>query len=391
MKNLALVIGGYVNGYSMLQELHEMDVENIGLLYYNGQLSRFSNKPTYKREISIDAESLISAIEALKLIYDKIVLYPCDENQIEQLVKYRRRIESFCFFPFNKNNIRECLDKKFQYDSCEKLNIPFPKTVGATSEFTVADVENLLYPIIIKPIKRYEKEGMFRIERIDSFDDFKLFYDTKLSGLIEQHCNFVISELIPGDTNKGLIYAYTCYRSPLSGEILNEWVGRKESQFPDDYGIFSTASSLTNDIVLEYGRRLVTDLDAYGIVEPEFKFDERDGKYKLMEVNFRSMMWHRTGNLAGVKLQYTQWLDAIGEPSVKFLQNTANRKFSYLLHEMYNLVRYKSYYRYFKRNVLGRDCYLALWDKNDLIPFMYDSLNMMRMIFRAFLNRIKNA
>ena len=64
------------------------------------------------------------------------------------------------------------------------------------------------------------------------------------------------------------------------------------------------------------GRKLLNGMDIKGIAQPEFKYDFRDQKYKLMEINLRSMMWHRVGNLSGVNLQYSQYLDALGEKVV---------------------------------------------------------------------------
>jgi predicted ATP-grasp superfamily ATP-dependent carboligase len=79
-------------------------------------------------------------------------------------------------------------------------------------------------------------------------------------------------------------------------------------------------------------------MNIYGIAEPEFKYDHRDGKYKLTEINLRSMMWHRVGNLSGVNIQYSQYLDALGKtvPHQDQLKNK-NIHFVYLRHEIINI------------------------------------------------------
>jgi len=61
------------------------------------------------------------------------------------------------------------------------------------------------------------------------------------------------------------------------------------------------------------GRTLLNGMDIKGIAQPEFKYDSRDKKYKLTEINLRSMMWHKMGNLSGVDLHYSQYLDALGK------------------------------------------------------------------------------
>src|SRR5690606_14677023 len=126
----------------------------------------------------------------------------------------------------------------------------------------------------------------------------------RLKDFIGQGVEFIASEFVPGDDTN--IYAYTCYRSQ-DGTIQNEWTGKKLTQYPDNYGVFCSASNEATSEVLEQGRALVKALDAYGIIEPEFKYDMRDQKFKLMEVNLRSMMWHRTGTISGVRLHKSMY------------------------------------------------------------------------------------
>ena len=85
-------------------------------------------------------------------------------------------------------------------------------------------------------------------------------------------------------------------------------------------------------------------MDIKGIAEPEFKYNSRDKKYKLMEINLRSMMWHRVGNLSGVNLQYAQYLDALGKnvnPQIQVKNKDIH--FIYLNHEIINLILRRKY------------------------------------------------
>jgi predicted ATP-grasp superfamily ATP-dependent carboligase len=44
-----------------------------------------------------------------------------------------------------------------------------------------------------------------------------------------------------------------------------------------------------------------------GMAEAEFKWDPRDGKYKLLDVNLRPWGWHGIGSRAGVDFAYLVW------------------------------------------------------------------------------------
>ena len=56
--------------------------------------------------------------------------------------------------------------------------------------------------------------------------------------------------------------------------------------------MYLVALLIAPDIVREQGQKLLKVMDLKNL-SPEFKFAERDGKYKLMEINLRSMMWHK--------------------------------------------------------------------------------------------------
>jgi len=202
-----------------------------------------------------------------------------------------------------------------------------------------------------------------------------------------KNTTFLASEFIPGDDTN--IYAYVGYRSQ-DGEILNEWVGKKLTQYPDIFGVFSSGSNEAPKIVKEQGRKLLEVMDLKGINEPEFKYDSRDGKYKLMEINLRSMMWHRVGNLSGVNIQYSQYLDAIGKNIEVQHQNQEDIiHFIYMKHEILNLFTRKSYWKHFKRNVFHKNREFAVYDKNDLKPFFYDLIGTIKGVILVCLKLLK--
>jgi predicted ATP-grasp superfamily ATP-dependent carboligase len=49
----------------------------------------------------------------------------------------------------------------------------------------------------------------------------------------------------------------------------------------------------------------------YGLAEPEFKLDPRDGRYKLIEINTRSVTQTQLVSACGVHVEYLAYLDMI--------------------------------------------------------------------------------
>lgn len=367
----ALVLGGYVNGYSIIQELHEKRVQNIILFDSSKKLASYSNK--IKKFILIDEtpESLLKEIRNLHEEYERVIVFPSDDLYLENLHAIYDKISPFCFLPFNQENLKECLDKYVQYSYCEALGVPYPKTMEIQKKEDIENIKKIQFPIIIKPKKREDmKTNVFRnliltgLKEVEkNRKDLERHLDTGIS--------FLASEIIPGDGS--CIYAYVAYRNQ-DGKILNEWTGKKLSQYPNDFGVFSSASNEAPEEILEQGRILLNGMNIKGIAEPEFKYDQRDKKYKLIEINLRSMMWHRMGNLSGVNLQYSQYLDAIGKKVKPQTQiKDKNIHFVYIKHEISNLAKRKGYYRIFFRNLLQSDkTYLAVYDIKDIRPFLTD-------------------
>ena len=384
----ALVLGGYVNGYSIIKELHENEVENIALFDDHKSLGSVSNKIKYFELIKNDTNGLKKAIINLKKKCDFIVIYPTNDVHLENLYSIYNDISDFCHIPFNQKNIISSLDKKIQYSFCEKYNIPYPKTKFIDKISKIDLIDNMILPILIKPNKKHAKSlGVFRSMLIKDVNEI-----SKKKKLITSFLNigieFIASEFIPGDDTN--IHAYVGYRNS-KGHILNEWIGKKLTQHPDNFGVYSSAINYSSEIVRYQGRKLLEVMDLFGICEPEFKFDVRDGKYKLMEINLRSMMWHRLGNLSGVHLHYTQFLDALAKETKFETQNLkGNIHFVYMKHEISNLIFRKKYWKHFKENVFGSEFrFFAIYDKSDIKPFLHDSIGLIKTILGRWRKQLK--
>lgn len=385
--NCAVILGGYVNGYSIIQELGSFKVANIALIYYGKQLASYSNKINKKTKINKTKESLFVALQELNKEYEYLVLFPTDDLQLENLLLLKKEISSFCFLPFNDKNLLSTSNKAIQYKFCEELGIPYPKTIEIRKGSDLLELEKISFPIIVKPNKREDlKVKVFRSITVKSKTELDS-YKQRLNNYLDKGLTFIASEIIPGDTN-GSIYAYTAYRSPKSEKIENEWIGKKLTQYPNDYGVFSSASNKAPDIIKKQGRLLLDGMNLYGICEPEFKFDYRDNKYKLMEINLRSMMWHRTGNLSGVYLQYTQWCDAIGIKIEHTKQREDEVYFSYLKYEILNLIFRRKYFNYFKSNLVREKRNIALFDREDLKPFIVDQFATFLDVFKTLIKKL---
>ncbi len=365
-----------------------MGISEIALFDDRRRLGSYSNKISKFKIIDLTPESLYTAIIELHREYSSIVVFPTDDLHIEFLHQLYDKICSFCYIPFNVDNVLECVDKSAQYSYCEVLGVPYPDTVVLRSKSDFDRMVSLRYPILIKPSTREDnRRNVFRNLQLKSPEDFA-GHRRELEQYISHGITFLASEVIPGDGSN--IYAYVGYRN-REGVLLNEWTGKKLSQFPDEFGVFASASNSAPSEILYLGRKLLEGMNIVGIAEPEFKYDCRDGAYKLIEINLRSMMWHRVGCLAGVNLHASQYFDALGLDVARQTQiKDKNIHYVYLKHEVINLLSRKGYRRVFLHNILDSDkTYFALLDLRDPLPFLIDFKSILKNVVLICLKKLK--
>jgi predicted ATP-grasp superfamily ATP-dependent carboligase len=98
------------------------------------------------------------------------------------------------------------------------------------------------------------------------------------------------------------------------GEAIVSLVARRTRQLPINFGRSSTfVETVEQEQVEELACRFLKSLDYTGVVEVEFKYDRRDCRYKLLDVNGRFWTWNGIGALAGVDFPYLAWRQALGE------------------------------------------------------------------------------
>lgn len=389
MKSAAVILGGYVNAYSIVSELYAEGIKDVFVINHKVDICKFSNKIKTFIKSPLNTKSLYKDLCLLNQKYSKLIIYPTQDLHLELLLEIEDQINTFCYIPFNSKNLLKCLDKTYQYEVCEKIGVPCPKTVTLKSAKDYQYLSKLLFPIIIKPTTRLDKKvRIFRSLFVENEEAWEKQKD-KITVFFKQGVSFMASEVIPGDGSN--IHSYMGYRSK-EGNILNEWIGKKITQFPNDFGVFSSATNSSSKIVLEQGRKLLKELNLHGINQPEFKYDYRDGQYKLMEINLRSMMWNRVGYLSGVKLHLTQWQNALEESVKSYTQkHQPSFRFLYLKHELICLLFRKGYYKnYFKKHFKNAErVYIAVYDENDLKPFIFDQYKTLKSILGRCLKALR--
>ncbi len=205
--------------------------------------------------------------------------------------------------------MRWAADKRLTNERAESLGVDFPWSYYPKGR---QDLEQLQcrFPLILKPTVRKGLNAFTQAKawRVDDRASLLARYDQAASLVGEQA--IVLQELIPG--NGAAQFSYAALMD--QGEPVASLVARRSRQYPIDFGYTSTfVQTVENKDVEEAASRFLHSLRYSGLVEIEFKYDARDNRYKILDVNPRTWTWIGLGGIAGVDFPHLQWRLALGE------------------------------------------------------------------------------
>lgn len=193
------------------------------------------------------------------------------------------------------DTVASILDKKRQYERAADARIPIPATCTPRSaaELEVA-LATLSYPSILKPCQAHVGRRLIGGAKVLVADDASALREAYTH--IGHDAPFMIQEIVPGGDDQLVGYLGLWHH----GEELAWLTKRKLRQSPPRFGDGSYQRTERLDDVAELSRRLLTAFGYHGLVGVEFKYDVRDGDYKLMEINPRTVSMVQLAVSAGV-------------------------------------------------------------------------------------------
>jgi len=271
------------------------------------QFSRHTTRFVESKEAIVD----VLLAEGRKHHLEGWVVFPVLDEYVEALSDNHDALSSmFRVTTPGADVTRFALDKRLTYSRAEELGIAAPWTsVGST----LADLEpgSIPYPVILKPAVNHHFFPQTNIKAlpVDNPKELDQAF-ARMSQYIPAD-EVLIQERIPGGGDHQFSYCAVCDE----GKAYASLVARRSRQYPIEFGNASTFVETTNQpVVEEAGRRFLESIGLNGMAEVEFKFDPRDGMYKILDVNLRPWGWHALGKAAGVDFPYLLWQQAVGLP-----------------------------------------------------------------------------
>jgi predicted ATP-grasp superfamily ATP-dependent carboligase len=185
------------------------------------------------------------------------VLLPIGYNCNVIVSKHKNSISKYVHVAISDyDQMSTAADKSKTMGFAESIGLKIPKIYRKIDEIRS-------YPVVVK-----RTEGSGVVNYVNSPEE--------LAGLDLEHA--LIQEYIPGQ-------GYGFYGLFHHGQPRAIFMHRRRREFPVTGGASTAAESYYDDDLKEQGVRLLKALKWHGVAMVEMKRDERDGDYKLMEIN----------------------------------------------------------------------------------------------------------
>jgi predicted ATP-grasp superfamily ATP-dependent carboligase len=309
----ALIIGGpWILTLSMIRSLGRKRIP----LFATGTAGSFVSYSRWHRAVPAEwgnrpTPATLSEFLA-KLPVDRMAVIPCSDDWALAMARVDPAVAvRFPASLASAESLRSLIDKGRFARLLQQLGLPHPRTVLVENEGDWADVRtDAFVNAFLKPrdSQAFRRGYGVKGRRFETPSEaIALGRDAQRRGL-----DVMLQEYVPGPpTNHYMVEGFV----DRTGRPSARFVRQRLRMFPPDFGDSTYMVSVPLDRVrgaLETLDRLFAHLSYRGVFEAEFKYDDRDGQFKLLEVNARP--WYFIGFAAqcGVDLCEMAYWDALG-------------------------------------------------------------------------------
>jgi predicted ATP-grasp superfamily ATP-dependent carboligase len=217
--------------------------------------------------------------------------------------------EAFRFTRLDPNLVRTLCDKSRMQRLADRCGVPVARSI---------------LPHCRESLERFASESPFplmvkatdadRLRQRTGGTKFLVHNRSELIALYEKAWdgrspNFLVQEFIPGED-----WMFDGYFDDESQCVFGI-TGKKIRRFPAKTGVTSLGVCLRNDVVHAVTRKFMSAIGYRGILDIGYRYDWRDGKYKVMDVNPRiGSSFRLFAALCGMDVARVLYLHLTGRP-----------------------------------------------------------------------------
>ncbi len=233
-----------------------------------------------------DPENTVShLLELAQRIGKRSILIPTWDEMAVFTAEYFDALQSAFIYPRQSGALARALcSKKEMAGLARQFGVPtpevaFPRSLGDVEQY----IETARFPVMLKGIdgnKLKERTGR-KMAIVYSPHQLRQMYAAMEDP---EAPNLMLQEYIPGGDDS--IWMFNGYFNANS-ECLAGFTGRKLRQTPIHTGMTSLGICLQNDVVERTTKRFMRALGYRGPLDIGYRYDARDGQYKVLDVNPR--------------------------------------------------------------------------------------------------------
>jgi D-aspartate ligase len=307
-----VVPAGVIGSLGVIRGLGRRGIPVVYLDSEPSYAARYSRYISQRLKCPSIRESETGFINALldfgQQIDDKLVIIPTGDGEVLALSKYKKELEPFYHLPLPGHEIvQKLVNKKIFYKLLAEMKVPHPRTYFPEDTAELASMgREVDYPYIIKPANSSSFQEEFREKCFVINSSREL--ERAVKRLRGKELEVMIQEIVPGKE----IYAFYSYLNEESEPLaICGW--DKVRHYPPDFGVGSFCRSIWRPSLVKQGARLFKAIGYRGLANPEWKKDPRDGQYKMLEINARTIQQNNLAAACGVDIVYIAYMDAIGQ------------------------------------------------------------------------------
>ena len=289
-----LLFGGDINVYSVARAFHEAyGVKSIAYGKFHTFPCAFSAIIDYRTcpENEEDEVFLQHVNEVCAQLPDKTVLViGCGDSYVQLAARYKDQMPANAIAPYIPGDLLDHLiNKEYFYKLCDQHGIDHPATV--IYDKSMGHDFDLPWdpPYIAKPADgvaywQHEFEGIKKVYICQSRQELLDALDAVYAAGYPDH--MILQEFIPGDDT--YMRVLTNY-SDRNAQVKLMCLGHVLLEEHSPHGIGNHAVIITehDEALCLKIKALLESLHYVGFSNFDIKYDSRDGKYKLFEINCR--------------------------------------------------------------------------------------------------------
>ena len=380
---IPVILGSGINALGLIRSFAKKNIKSIVVDSSKSYafFSKYCNGIIVSDPIKTPDNFILDLINYGKTLKNKGFLIPTNDEWLFPISRNQKELEKYFVFSMSENKvIEDCSDKTKLYEFAKKFDIPHPKTFFLNTTDQINDIKKEIpYPCILKPtitvgyVEKLKTKGrVFRLENEKELDEIV----EKIKKARLNTIPHVLQEYIIGGVEN--LYTITTY-SNKSNDIIAYSTGHKIRQNPPDAGTIISGKVTQEPVLFDLAQRLIKNINFYGIANTEFKKDDKDGRFKLIEINPRPGKWNYSVTASGINMPYIALKEAEGEAqkpispskqSLIWIVFIEDFLFSLFLFKKRGYKEFSISFKQWRKSIKGKKIF-PIFDIKDLGPFIF--------------------